>query len=86
MRVGIVGGGPAGQYFALLMEKHHPAHQIRIVEQNPAGVTYDWGVKVLLAVSRLLLAHPEVAELDINPLRATSAGLYALDALIILES
>ena len=44
------------------------------------------GVKVLLAVSRLLLAHPEVAELDINPLRATSAGLYALDALVILES
>ena len=31
-------------------------------------------------------AHPEVAELDINPLHATSAGLYALDALVILES
>lgn len=50
------------------------------------GVNREELVKVLLAVSRLLLAHPEVAELDINPLRATSAGLYALDALVILES
>jgi hypothetical protein len=36
-------------------------------------------------VSRLLLTHPEVAELDINPLHGTSALLYALDVLVILE-
>src|SRR5437588_11335227 len=44
MKIGILGGGPAGLYFALLMKKHNPAHQIRIVEQNPAGATYGWGV------------------------------------------
>ena len=44
MKIGILGGGPAGLYFALLMKKQDPAHQITVVEQNPAGATYGWGV------------------------------------------
>ncbi len=44
MKIGIIGGGPAGLYFALLMKKRNPAHQITVVEQNPAGATYGWGV------------------------------------------
>lgn len=44
MKIGIVGGGPAGLYFALLMKQHDPNHQITVVEQNPADATYGWGV------------------------------------------
>jgi 2-polyprenyl-6-methoxyphenol hydroxylase-like FAD-dependent oxidoreductase len=44
VKIGILGGGPVGLYFALLMKKQSPTHDIRIVEQNPAGATYGWGV------------------------------------------
>jgi 2-polyprenyl-6-methoxyphenol hydroxylase-like FAD-dependent oxidoreductase len=44
MRVGIVCAGPAGLYFALLLKQHEPAHEVWIVEQNPADATYGWGV------------------------------------------
>jgi anthraniloyl-CoA monooxygenase len=44
VRIGIVGGGPAGLYFALLMKQQDPTHAVTVVEQNPAGATYGWGV------------------------------------------
>ena len=44
MKIGIVGAGPAGLYFALLMKKLNPAWPIELVEQNPANNTYGWGV------------------------------------------
>ncbi|MGB0383946.1 MAG: FAD-dependent monooxygenase [Ardenticatenaceae bacterium] len=44
MKIGIVGAGPAGLYFALLMKRAHPAHDITIVEQNAKGATYGWGI------------------------------------------
>ncbi|MEO8675100.1 MAG: FAD-dependent monooxygenase [Casimicrobiaceae bacterium] len=44
MNVGIVGGGPAGLFFAWLMKRHNPAHQIRIVERDVETATYGWGV------------------------------------------
>ena len=60
MKIGIVGAGPAGLYFALLMKKHHPAHQIQVVEQNPADATYGWGVVFSdRAVSFLKDSDPE---------------------------
>ncbi len=44
MRVTILGAGPAGLYCALLLKKADPAAQINVVERNPAGATYGWGV------------------------------------------
>jgi 2-polyprenyl-6-methoxyphenol hydroxylase-like FAD-dependent oxidoreductase len=44
MRISCVGGGPAGLYFAVLAKLADPAHQVTVLERNPAGVTYGWGV------------------------------------------
>jgi 2-polyprenyl-6-methoxyphenol hydroxylase-like FAD-dependent oxidoreductase len=44
MKIAVIGAGPAGLFFSLLMKKHDPAHQIRVYEQNPADATYGWGV------------------------------------------
>jgi anthraniloyl-CoA monooxygenase len=44
MRITIIGGGPAGLYFAILMKKKDAAHRIRIYERNGPDDTFGWGV------------------------------------------
>ena len=44
MRIGILGGGPAGLYFAILMKKADPSHEITVVERNAPDATFGWGV------------------------------------------
>jgi anthraniloyl-CoA monooxygenase len=44
MRIVCIGGGPAGLYFALLMKKQNPDHQITVVERNRPFDTFGWGV------------------------------------------
>ncbi len=44
MKIVILGAGPAGLYAGLLIKKANPAHDITILERNPADVTYGWGV------------------------------------------
>ncbi|HWH81554.1 MAG TPA: bifunctional salicylyl-CoA 5-hydroxylase/oxidoreductase [Burkholderiaceae bacterium] len=44
MKIVCIGGGPAGLYFALLMKKRHPAHDITVVERNQPYDTFGWGV------------------------------------------
>jgi anthraniloyl-CoA monooxygenase len=44
MRINIIGGGPAGLYFALLMKRQQPAHEITVWERNGPDDTFGWGV------------------------------------------
>lgn len=44
MNINIIGGGPAGLYFAILMKKADPAHRIKIYERNGPDDTFGWGV------------------------------------------
>jgi anthraniloyl-CoA monooxygenase len=44
MRIVCVGGGPGGLYFAVLMKKANPDHDILVVERNRPGDTFGFGV------------------------------------------
>jgi len=44
VRIGVLGGGPAGLYFALLAKRADPAHEITVVERNAPDATFGWGV------------------------------------------
>src|SRR5688500_9557501 len=44
MKVTVVGGGPAGLYFSLLLKKARPSDEVTVYERNPEGATYGWGV------------------------------------------
>lgn len=44
MKINVIGGGPAGLYFALLMKKSDPAHVITVLERNAPDSTFGWGV------------------------------------------
>jgi anthraniloyl-CoA monooxygenase len=44
MKINIIGGGPAGMYFAILMKKADAGNQITIYERNGPDDTFGWGV------------------------------------------
>ena len=44
MKINIIGGGPAGMYFAILMKNADAAHDITIFERNGPDDTFGWGV------------------------------------------
>jgi anthraniloyl-CoA monooxygenase len=44
MKVNVIGGGPAGLYFAILLKRLDRAHEIEVFERNAAGSTFGWGV------------------------------------------
>ncbi len=60
MRIACIGGGPAGLYFALLMKKADPAHDVTVFERNRPDDTFGWGVVFSDAtLGNFQLADPE---------------------------
>ncbi len=44
MNINILGGGPAGLFFAILLKKQNPGHRITIVERDGPDDTFGWGI------------------------------------------
>lgn len=44
MRIACLGGGPAGQYFAISMKLRDPSCDVVVLERNRADDTFGWGV------------------------------------------
>ena len=44
MRITIIGGGPAGLYFALLMKKQDAANVVTVIERDGPDDTFGWGI------------------------------------------
>ena len=44
MKTAIIGGGPAGLYFAILLKKLRPESDITVYERNRADDTFGFGV------------------------------------------
>jgi len=66
MKINIIGGGPAGLYFAILMRKASASHQIRIYERNGPDDTFGWGVVFSGKTLANLRAADEVSHAEIT--------------------
>jgi anthraniloyl-CoA monooxygenase len=58
MRINVIGGGPAGLYFAILMKRAPADHQLTVYERNGPDDTFGWGV----VFSGQTLAHLKQAD------------------------
>ena len=66
MKINIIGGGPAGMYFAILMKKADPGHEITVYERNGPDDTFGWGVVFSGKTLANLLAADEESHAEIT--------------------
>lgn len=75
LRTLVLGGGPAGLSFALLLKLRQPDADITVLERNRPGDTYGWGMVFSdQTLGRLMDAIPPSAQrihvafhLGVNP-------------------
>ncbi len=44
MRILVIGGGPAGLYFSILMKRLDPTHEVTVLERDGPNDTFGWGI------------------------------------------
>jgi acyl-CoA synthetase (NDP forming) len=72
---------------ALEMVQQVRAQKLLAAFRGEKAVDQQVLIAVLVGLSRMAQEHPEICEVDINPLRVTPQGaLWAVDALIVLKT
>lgn len=66
MKVAILGGGPAGLFFAISLKLKNASHEITLVERNRADDTFGWGVVLSDETLRNLTANDPVTAAKIQ--------------------
>ena len=67
MRINIIGAGPAGLLFALLIKRRFPAWSINVVEQNPPDATFGYGV--VFSLNALAFLERDVPDVHAHLIR-----------------
>ena len=66
MKVAVLGGGPAGLYFAISMKLRDAAHEVTLFERNRADDTFGWGVVLSAETLDNLTANDPVSARQIR--------------------
>ena len=71
MKIRIIGGGPAGLYFAALMKREDASHDIVVYERGPRDATWGFGVVFSDRALEFLRADDEAMYRLLTPLMET---------------
>src|SRR5256886_6420648 len=64
MKIVVLGGGPAGLYFAIQMKKADASHDVTVIERNPLDATFGFGVVFSDATQDNLRSEEHTSELQ----------------------